>query len=211
MSTLLCSTRKRFKITQKGAGQSNAQRQKVYNRLMMLSHIYGDVGTVKKGVFKNLEDAMVNDGTLFEEVFYSATGKELNPEANPITMSDVRKFERRLHQLDANFTNAPTKLEAFLKLPKAILRRIPALKEFENELIQESSFFRRESFASTKKVNGVLTNFKLLAKTMSTDIKKIDKLENGIRKASENGDPVLVNQLLKERNEFLLTGGSGAY
>jgi len=171
--------------------------------------------------YKNIQQSKRNDIEHFEWLWQKYTGKVYDPSVMPHNLKDVRKFEMGLREFNEVIGTKQGLIASALKLPRAQLRTLPELKRLETSLINETSFFRDYNIDTSKKINSFLKDFSKLTKSLGTDTKTLEKLENALsmelkRRATLKGVALTesnkkINDIQNGFREFYKAGSGDAY
>ena len=141
----------------KGKEMSDKDKNILADKLQNLADNWSNANS---NVFKNVKDAKWNNMETFEWLWNKYTNKPFDPAEFPIDFKDVRKFEAGLHAYN-ELISKPTGLFAQkFYTTRAALQNVPELKRFEQELINETGYFRDYSNETNRQVNDFLGDFK---------------------------------------------------
>ena len=162
-SVLSCASHVLDKKRRKGERMSPEKKAKVHKRITKIASDW-QVGAR----YKNIKDAQYNTFEQFERIYEEATGIPLDPIRGAIpNLKDIKKFEIRLQEFNSILGTKDGAIMANLKLPRRILMRLPELNKYQQELVAETGFFRRENVDNNKRINDILHNFKKFSGTIS--------------------------------------------
>jgi len=105
------------------------------------------------GHWKNIKDTGYNNMDTFEYLWVKSTGIPLDPTTFVPTIVDIRKFEIGLNRFNKALVKKEGWISGFFKLPRTILKKLPELDRFQQEMIAETSFFRRQTTSGSKRAN----------------------------------------------------------
>ena len=181
-SFLQCASHVLAKKQKKGEDLSPELKEKVYNRITKLADAWE-----KGGQFKNVKDAGYNTFEQFERIYVEATGMPMDPVKSAIPrLVDLRKFEARLHEFNGLLMHKDGAVFSNLALPRRILKRLPELDKFQQELTSQTGYFRRENVDNNKRINDILFNFKKLAGKMGGTGLEYSKIEAALEPILQN-------------------------
>tara|TARA_Y100000593_G_scaffold23245_1_gene46138 strand:- start:3538 stop:6633 length:3096 start_codon:yes stop_codon:yes gene_type:complete len=129
--------------------------------------------------FQNSRDGNWNTNSNFKDIFLKYTKKDFSLSDEPITLSDVRKFEIGLKYFDKLIARKDGPIWAQFHLPRAAMENIPELKRFQDGIISESSFFRNYTNETSRQVNDMLSKVKDLGLTMGASIVEKSNFSSG--------------------------------
>ena len=196
----------------KGEKLSPEKKKAVHTKMM---EVAGNWQT--GGKYKNIKDAQYNTIEVFERIYEEATGLSLDPVESAIpNLKDLKKFEIRLEEFNSVLGTKDGAVFANLKLPRRILMRLPELDKFQQELVHESGFFRRENVDNNKRINDILRNFKKFSGALGGDYKAYSQLEARLepiianKRAGKKFDQNLYNELRHQKANMLVDGSGTA-
>lgn len=205
MNYFLCSAKVLDKKRLAADKMSDEQRTKVAKE-------FEDIGNkFHSGYWKNIKDTGYNDLNTFDFLYFKATGMPFDPTNWGPTMIDARKFKIRIDRFNKNLVNKEGWISSFFKLPRTIMKKLPELMRFQQEMIYETSFFRKNTFAGNKRVNVMLKTFKDIASELGGNTKEYASIEKALDAAKVKGDDVAKNKLMKKKLEYLKAGSGRAY
>jgi len=209
-SILSCASHVLNKKRAKGERMSPQKKKKVHERM---TKIAADWQTGAR--YKNIRDSKYNTFEQFERIYEEATGIPLDPIQGAIpNLKDVKKFEIRLQEFNGILGTKDGAVMANLKLPRRILMRLPELNKYQQELVAETGFFRRENVDNNKRINDILHNFKKFSGALGGNPKEYSQLEAQL-------EPIIANksagktinrslyQELRHKKMNMLTNGAG--
>lgn len=209
-SVLSCASHVLNKKRAKGEKMSPEKKKKVHERMNKIAADW-EIGAR----YKNIKDAQYNTFEQFERVYEEATGLPLDPIKGAIpNLKDIKKFEIRLQEFNGILGTKDGAIMANLKLPRRILMRLPELNKYQQELVAETGFFRRENVDNNKRINDILHNFKKFSGALGGPPTEYSKLEAQL-------EPIIANksagktinqglyQELRHKKMNLLTKGAG--
>ena len=209
-SVLSCASHVLMKAKERGEKMSPEKKQKVFERISTIARNW-ETGAK----YKNVKDARYNTMDQFERIYEEATGYPMDPvEAVIPTLKDLRKLEIRLEEFNSILGTRDGAVFANLKLPRRILMRLPELDKFQQELVSETGFFRRENVDNNKRVNDVLRNFKKFSGALGGDPKAYSQLEARLEPIIANKNAgkkfdLKLYQELRHKKMNMLTRGAG--
>ena len=163
------------------------------------------------GFWKNIKDTGYNDMNTFDFLYYKATGMPFDPGTWSPTMIDARKFKMRINRFNKNLGQTDGWISSFFKLPRTVLKKLPELQKFQQEMIYETSFFRKNTFAGNKRVNSMLSTFKDIATELGSNTKEYSRIEKALDEAEVIGDLKNINKYQLQKLNFLKKGSGKAY
>ena len=209
-SVLSCASHVLDKKRRKGERMSPEKKAKVHKRITKIASDW-QVGAR----YKNIKDAQYNTFEQFERIYEEATGIPLDPIRGAIpNLKDLRKFEIRLQEFNSILGTRDGAVMANLKLPRRILMRLPELNKYQQELVAETGFFRRENVDNNKRINDILHNFKKFSGALGGDPAAYSRIEARLepiianKSAGKKYDRKLYSEL-RQKKMNMLTNGAG--
>ena len=216
MSIFVCSLNSLWKKLKEGERMAPEAKKKVYAEMDRISKEF-----TSDPKYRNIQQSKRNNFDHFEWLWEKYTGKVVDPSIMPANLKDIRKFEAGLRQFNEVIGTKQGLIGAALKLPKAQLRTLPELKQFEESLTSETSFFRDYNIDTSKKINSFLGSFQGLAKSLGSDVKTLQKLEKALdmelkRRTTLKGSELAesnqrINEIQKGFRTFYESGSGDAF
>ena len=205
MSWLLCkqSNRKQDKV-------NDEKMKQLRGRMKQLGVMYTSDPNIMKWNYHN-------DNRTFKWLFRRFTGKEMDLDANPITFADIRMFKSGLKEFSRDLGKQGTlrnRIMSWLKVPGATMRKMPELQQYQDDLIRESSFFRRYQIENQHHTKIITDNWEILAaeiggKNHPKEFRDLEKEMDAIWTIKNpNAEQILKKKELKQRWTQLLTKGA---
>tara|TARA_R110002020_G_scaffold130237_1_gene291426 strand:+ start:19141 stop:21927 length:2787 start_codon:yes stop_codon:yes gene_type:complete len=178
-----------------------------------------DIGyKFEHGHWKNISDAKYNNEDTFRFLYHKATGWDYDPTTFFPTAIDLRKLEITINRFNKSLGKPNGWFASYFKLPRTMLKKLPELDRFQQEMLRESSYFRSQTFSGTKNVNSILKNFKDLSKSLGTDTKKValmdkqlDKAQTLVNTRGNSQDIQKLNELQIARHEMYRSGAADSH
>jgi hypothetical protein len=157
------------------------------------------------------------DTKTFEWLFRRYTGKEMDLDANPITPADLRIFKSGIKEFSRDLGKQGTlreRVSSFFKVPGATMRKLPELKRYQDDLIAESSFFRRYQIENQHHSKIVADNWEVLAaeiggKNLPKEFRALEKkMDVNLSIKTPNAEQKAERNALKQQWTRLLEKGA---
>ena len=175
----------------KGKEMSDKDKNILADKLQNLADNWSNANS---NVFKNVKDAKWNNMETFEWLWNKYTNKPFDPAEFPIDFKDVRKFEAGLHAYNELISKPKGLFAQKFYTTRAALQNVPELKRFEQELINETGYFRDYSNETNRQVNDFLGDFKKFSLEIGS--------KAGILKSLSAFDSAGQKELRKVQNEY---------
>mgnify|MGYP003146400573 CR=1 FL=1 len=214
MNNLLCASKRlnRKREMSDKAREDEKTFKKVTKKLEDIGYKF------EHGHWKNISDAKYNNEDTFRFLYHKATGWDYDPTTLFPTPIDLRKLEITINRFDKSLGKPNGWFASYFKLPRTMLKKLPELDLFQQEMLRESSYFRSQTFSGTKNVNSILKSFKQLSKSLGTDTKSLATLEKKLDIAKtlfenrgNSEDTRKYNALLAEKQRVYESGAADSH
>ena len=205
MNYFLCNANVLDKKRAAADKQSEKQRKDVAKSFQDMANKF------HSGFWKNIKDTGYNNMNTFEFLYFKATGMPFDPTTWAPTMIDARKFKISIDRFNKNLGKMDGWIASYFKLPRTSMKKLPELARFQQEMIYETSFFRKNTFAGNKRINVMLESFKNIAAELGSNTKEYSSLERQLDAAIVKGDSALVDKLQTKKLQYLKSGSGNAY
>tara|TARA_Y100000310_G_scaffold336063_1_gene419636 strand:+ start:12007 stop:14991 length:2985 start_codon:yes stop_codon:yes gene_type:complete len=194
---------------------SQRENEAVFNGLKEASRLFQTNENIMKWGYHKPEHAAETFNWLFNKYVH----KELDLDVNPITKKDIKIFKMGIKEFSKDLgKTGKRQWWSFFKIPAAMMRKIPELQQYQDELLREASFFRRYKIENEAHNQLIVDNWVKLAGEMGgkASIKEFQTLERELDAVSSIQNPTpeqanKKNQLRKQYGQFIKDGANPVF